>query len=112
ADVAAFTPQAVTNNTPGDTGSGTVRAPITVTYTNADGEEETVENRAASADRETLLDYYEDACRANPDERFGTDYLSCAFHGLYLRQSNCANDDWRKWNPHLLDSMCPDNRTW
>ncbi len=159
ADVAAFSNQAVTNNTPGDTGSGTVRAPITVTYTNADGEEETVENRAASADRDTLYDYFYDSCSAarslsNADAlhdysqyteivlpngttkrvmtqaRNGWKWVwvqdangavtgtrpqtvdECASHGMYLRQQQCADEDWRRWNPHLLEGTCPDDRSW
>ncbi len=44
--------------------SGKVRDAVYVTYTNANGEEETVENRAASADRETLWDYFYDSCNA------------------------------------------------
>ena len=113
-EVDAFTNQTVTVKTGpafGRSATGKVRTAVYVTYTNADGEEVTVENRAASADRETLLDYYEDACRANPDSRFDTPE-SCASHGLYLRQSNCASENWRLWNPHLLDTWCPDDRTW
>ncbi|MCY4576751.1 MAG: hypothetical protein OXC55_09205, partial [Chloroflexi bacterium] len=40
------------------------RAPITVTYTNANDEEETVEVRAASADRDTLYSYFYDSCQS------------------------------------------------
>ena len=155
-DVLTLLRQPVTNNTPGDTGSGTVRAPITVTYTNADGEEETVEIRAASADRDTLWDYFYDSCSAARSVTTVHDYSQyteivtpsgatrtvmtqarngwkwvwvqnakgevtgtraetvneCASHGMYLRQQTCANGEWIKRNPHLLDSWCPDNRTW
>ena len=41
-----------------------MRDAVYVTYTNTNGEEETVENRAASADRETLYDYFYDSCSA------------------------------------------------
>ena len=43
------------------------RDPITVTFTNADGEEETVENRAASAERDTLWSYFYDSCQARKE---------------------------------------------
>ncbi len=39
-----------------------MRDAVYVTYTNTNGEEEVVENRAASADRETLYDYFYDSC--------------------------------------------------
>ena len=110
--VDTFSKKAVTNNTPGDTGSGTVRDPIIVTYTNAEGRPETVEIRAASADRETLLDYFEDECRRTGQaNRFGN-VRYCASHKLYVRQSWCGSEDWRDRNPHLLDSFCPTYRTW
>ena len=155
-DVLTLQRYQVTNNTPGDTGSGTVRAPITVTYTNADGEEETVENRAASADRETLYDYFYDSCSAVRSLTTVHDYSQyteivtpsgatrtvmtqarngwkwvwvqdangavtgtrpetvseCASHGMYLRQQNCANEEWLRRNPHLHEGTCPDDRTW
>ena len=64
----AFTDQAVTVNTGPAYGrlpeSGKVRSAVYVTYNNADGEKEVVENRAASADRETLYDYFYDSCSA------------------------------------------------
>ena len=76
AGVDAFSDQAVTVNTGPAYGrlpeSGKVRTAIYVTYTNAEGRPETVENRAASADRETLLDYFEDECRRTGQaNRFG-----------------------------------------
>ncbi len=105
-------------------------------------------NRAASADRDTLWDYFYDSCSAARSVSTVHDYslfdyhgrriqarngwkwvevqnatgavtgtrpqtlTECASHGMYLRQSNCANDEWVRRNPHLLDSWCPDNRTW
>ena len=124
------------------------RDPITVTYTNADGEEETVENRAASADRDTLWQYFYDSCKLQRSSTTLRDYswrnadghlmqakngwkyvevqdddgnvvrtrpqteTECANHGMYLRQQNCANEDWLSWNPHLHEGTCPGNRTW
>ncbi|MCY4575724.1 MAG: hypothetical protein OXC55_03860 [Chloroflexi bacterium] len=41
-----------------------MRDAVYVTYNNANGEEETVENRAASADCETLYDYFYDSCQS------------------------------------------------
>ena len=73
AEVDAFSNKAVTVNTGPAYGrlpeSGKVRDAVYVTYTNSDGEEETVENRAASADRETLWDYFYDSCQS---QRSGT----------------------------------------
>ena len=146
--VDTFSNKAVTNNTPAPQGGGRVRDPIIVRYTNAQGEEETVENRAASADRDTLWQYFYDSCKLqrssttlrdyswrNADghlmqARNGWKYVEvqddegnvvrtraqtlneCANHGMYLRQQNCANEDWLSWNPHLHDGTCPANRTW
>ncbi len=124
------------------------RAPITVTYTNANGEEETVEIRAASAERDTLYSFFYDSCSLQRSATTLRDYSwrnadghlmqakngwkyvevqnskgevtgtrrqtldECASHGMYLRQQNCANEDWRDRNPHLLNSSCPTYRTW
>ena len=68
-EVDAIVDQAVTVNTgPAygrlPEGSEKVRDAVYVTYNNADGEKEVVENRAASADRETLYDYFYDSCSA------------------------------------------------
>ena len=116
AEVDAFSDRAVTVNTGPAYGrlpeSGKVRTAIYVTYTNAEGRPETVENRAASADRETLLDYFEDECRRTGQaNRFGN-VRYCASHKLYVRQSWCGSEDWLRWNPHLHESICPTNRTW
>ena len=90
-----------------DRPSQTPRDPILVTYNNAE-----VEIRAASADRDTLLDYFEDECgRTGRGDEFNSDQ-SCAFHKLYVRQSGCDSDDWRARNPHLLNDLCPTYRTW
>ena len=56
-DVLTLLRQPVTNNTPGGTGSGTVRAPITYTENGV-----TREVTAFSADRLTLWDYFESEC--------------------------------------------------
>ena len=112
----AFARQAVTVN-PGPAygrlpKSGQVHDAVYVSYTNADGEEATGENRSASADRETLLGYFEDECdRTGRGVRF-CNAQSCASHKLYVRQSNCASEDWRLRNPHLLEKYCPEDRTW
>ncbi len=112
----AFSDQAVKVNTGPAYGrlpeSGKVRTAVYVTYTNAAGEVEVVEVRAASADRETILDYFEDECRrTGQGDRFGNDQY-CASHKLYVRQQSCASEDWRLRNPHLLATWCPEDRTW
>ncbi len=65
-EVDSFTNQAVSHGRI-DPLSQPPRAPITVTYTNAAGQEETVENRAASAERDTLYAYFEDSCQSQKD---------------------------------------------
>ena len=163
AEIGAFSDQAVKVNTGPAYGSlpesGKVRDAVYVTYTNADGEEETVENRAASADRETLWDYFYDSCQGQRSVTTVHDYsqyteieigtppntstkrvmtqarnvwkwvwvqdangavtgtraqtlTECTNHGMYLRQQNCANKDWRDLNPHLHEGTCPGDRTW
>ena len=68
AEVDAFADQAVKVNTGPAYGrlpeSGKVRDAVYVTYTNADGEDETVEAKAYSADSETLYDYFVSECTA------------------------------------------------
>ena len=93
--------------------SGKVRDALYFTYTNADGEEESVEARAYSADRETILDYFEDECRRTGQaNRFGS-AGSCASHKLYVRQSNCASEDWvGRQSSSVLANICPDQRSW
>ncbi len=124
------------------------RDPITVTYTNANGIEETVEIRAASAYRDTLYSFFYDSCSLQRSATTLRDYSwrnadghlmqakngwkyvevqnargevtgtrrqtldECASHGMYVRQQQCSNSDWRDRNPHLLDSWCPTYRTW
>ena len=136
--------------------SGKVRDAVYVTYTNAAGEEVAVENRAASADRETLWDFFYDSCQSQRSVTTVHDYSQsteivtpsgttrtvttqarngwkwvwvqdangavtgtraqtlneCANHGMYLRQQNCANEDWLRRNPHLHEGTCPTDRTW
>ena len=115
---AAFSDQPVTVNTGPAFGrlpeSGKVRSAIYLRYTNENGEDEVVEHRLASADRETLLDYFEDECgRTGEGAKWGGNNQNCAFHKLYVRQSYCANEDWRDRNPQVhLDQLCPTDRTW
>ena len=159
-EVDAIVDQPVTVNTAPAYGrlpeSGKVRDAVYVTYNNADGEQEAVENRAASADRETLYDYFYDSCSAVRSLTTVHDYSQhteivtpsgatrtvmtqarngwkwvwvqdangavtgtrpetvseCASHGMYLRQQNCANEEWLRRNPHLHEGTCPDDRTW
>ena len=116
--VAAVSDQPVTVNTGPAFGrlpeSGKVRSAIYLRYTNENGEDEVVEHRLASADRETLLDYFEDECgRTGEGAKWGGNNQNCAFHKLYVRQSYCANEDWRDRNPQVhLDQLCPTDRTW
>ena len=117
-EVDAFSDQPVTVNTGPAFGrlpeSGKVRSAIYLRYTNENGEDEVVEHRLASADRETLLDYFEDECgRTGEGAKWGGNNQNCAFHKLYVRQSYCANEDWRDRNPQVhLDQLCPTDRTW
>ena len=159
-DVNAFSDQTLKVNTGPAFGrlpeSGKVREAVYVTYNNADGEEEVVEKRAASADLETLWDYFYDSCSAVRSLTTVHDYSQyteivtpsgatrtvmtqarngwkwvwvqdangavtgtraetvneCANHGMYLRQAQCANEDWRRLNPHLLEGTCPEDRSW
>ena len=60
---------AETKAAPVDPLSQPPRDPIIVSYTNAQGTPESVENRAASAERDTLWDYFYDACQS---QRSGT----------------------------------------
>ena len=156
----AFSNQPVTVNTGPAYGrlpeSGNVRDAVYVTYNNAAGEEVAVEKRAASADRETLWDYFYDSCQLQRSVTTVHDYsqyteivtpsgttrtvmtqarngwkwvwvqnadgavtgtraetvTECANHGMYLRQQQCANEDWRDRNPHALIEYCPTDRTW
>ncbi len=64
----SFSDQPVTVN------ADQVRSAQYVTYNNADGEKEVVENRAASADLDTLLDYFRDSCISQRSLQTAHDY--------------------------------------
>ncbi len=80
----SFSDQAVTVN------ADQVRTAQYVTYNNADGEKEVVENRAASADLDTLLDYFRDSCISRRSLRTVHDY---GWFGTYGRMQ--ASNGWR-----------------
>ena len=114
AKIDAFSDQAVKVNTAPAYGrlpeSGKVRDAVYVTYTNAEGEEETVENRAASADRETLWDYFYDSCQSQRSSTTLRDYSWFNADGHRMQARNGwkwvevqnANGDVTRTRPQTL----------
>ncbi len=67
------------------------RAPIHTTFTNADGEEETVEIKAASAELDTLLEHYREACISQKSVRTVHNYEWFNADGRRMQ----ARNGWR-----------------